>query len=88
MLEAILDFYRRDNANPGRALHTLARRADERLEESRREVAAFLGAEDPLEVVWARGTTEGVNLAAAAWGAPTCARATKSCSPSPSTSRT
>ncbi|HEY7462512.1 MAG TPA: aminotransferase class V-fold PLP-dependent enzyme, partial [Gemmatimonadota bacterium] len=68
VLEAILDFYRRDNANPGRALHTLARRADERLEESRREVAAFLGAEDPLEVVFTRGTTEAINLVASTWG--------------------
>lgn len=68
VMDAIMDFYRRDNANPGRALHTLARRADERLEEARRVVAAFLNAEDASEVVWTRGTTEAINLVASAWG--------------------
>jgi cysteine desulfurase/selenocysteine lyase len=68
VVEAVAGFYRRDNANPGAALHTLARRADTRLEQARREVASFLGAEDPLEVVWTRGTTDGLNLVATAWG--------------------
>jgi cysteine desulfurase/selenocysteine lyase len=68
VVEALAGFYRRDNANPGAALHTLARRADTRLEQARHEVAAFLGAEDPLEIVWTRGTTDGLNLVAAAWG--------------------
>jgi cysteine desulfurase/selenocysteine lyase len=68
VIEAVAGFYRRDNANPGANLHALARRADACLEQARREVAAFLGAEDPLEVVWTRGTTEGVNLVATAWG--------------------
>lgn len=68
VIEAVADFYRYDNANPGGTLHTLARRANDRFTEARRTVAQFIGATDPLEVVFTRGTTEAVNLAAASWG--------------------
>jgi cysteine desulfurase/selenocysteine lyase len=69
VLEVILDYYRTDNANPGHDLHTLARRAYQRFEDARRAVAAFIHAE-PEEVVWVRGTTEGINLVAGAWARP------------------
>ena len=68
VIEAVADFYRHDNANPGGTLHTLARRANDRFIEARRTVAQFIGASDPLEVVFTRGTTEALNLAAASWG--------------------
>src|SRR6516165_12107167 len=61
VLAALLDYYRHDNANPGAALHTLARRAYEHYEDARRTLAAFIHAL-PDEVVWVRGTTEGINL--------------------------
>ncbi len=70
VIDAIVDYYRRDNANPGKALHALARRAFERYEEARAIVAGFLRAGNPQEVVWVRGTTEGVNLVAQAWARP------------------
>lgn len=68
VIDAISTFYARDNANPGRALHTLARRASAVVEDARSTVASFIGALDPLEVVFTRGTTEGLNLVANAWG--------------------
>ena len=68
VLDEIMDFYRRDNANPGGALHELARRANERYERARRTLATFINAATPAEVVWTRGTTEGINLVATAWG--------------------
>ena len=68
VLDEIMDFYRRDNANPGCALHELARRANERYENARRTLATFINAATPAEVVWTRGTTEGINLVATAWG--------------------
>ncbi|HVD60467.1 MAG TPA: SufS family cysteine desulfurase [Gemmatimonadaceae bacterium] len=68
VVDAIVDFYRRDNANPGRTLHSLARRADQDYEGARAIVAKFINATDPLEIVFTRGTTEGVNLVATAWG--------------------
>jgi len=66
--KTLIDFYDHDNANPGRGLHTLARRADEDYENSRRTAAHFINAADPLEIVFTRGTTEGINLVASAWG--------------------
>jgi len=68
VIDAISNFYARDNANPGGALHTLARRANAAMEGARSTVASFIGAADPLEVVFTRGTTEGINLVAGAWG--------------------
>lgn len=70
VLEALLDFYRHDNANPGSSLHTLARRAYERYEGARRTVATFIKAAQPEEVVWVRGSTEGINLVATTWARP------------------
>jgi cysteine desulfurase/selenocysteine lyase len=68
VIDALTRFYREDNANPSRALHTLARRAYERYQEARSTVASFIHARDPNEVVWVRGTTEAINLVAATWG--------------------
>ena len=66
VLEALFDFYRRDNANPGATLHTLAQRAYRQYEAARQTVAEFLNAA-PEEIVWTRGSTEGINLVATAW---------------------
>jgi cysteine desulfurase / selenocysteine lyase len=70
VIEAIAEFYRHDNANPGATLHTLARRAFERYEGARQSVARFLNAAQPDEIVWTRGSTEGINLVATAWARP------------------
>ena len=67
VIEALAGFYRRDNANPAASLHGPARRAHARLEGARATVARFIGAGDADEVVFVRGTTEGVNLVARAW---------------------
>jgi cysteine desulfurase/selenocysteine lyase len=67
VLAAMTEFYERDNANPGNTLHSLARRAHESYEDSRNTVARFLHAAQPEEVVWTKGTTEGINLVATAW---------------------
>jgi cysteine desulfurase/selenocysteine lyase len=66
VIDAIVDFYRQDNANPGAALHALARRAYERYEGARSTLAKFVNAASSDEIVWTRGTTEGVNLVATA----------------------
>ncbi len=68
VIDEVAAFYRSDNANPSATLHTLARRAHERYEAARAEVARFIGAAEPGEVVFTRGTTEALNLVAAAWG--------------------
>ncbi len=68
VIDAIAEFYRRDNANPSATLHTLARRSNDHYEGARRTVAELIHARDPSEVVFTRGTTEAINLVAAAWG--------------------
>lgn len=70
VVEALLDFYRHDNANPGSSLHALARRAYDRYEGARRTIATFINAAQSEEVAWVRGSTEGINLVAGAWARP------------------
>jgi cysteine desulfurase/selenocysteine lyase len=67
VIDAVAAFYEGENANPSATLHTLARRANTRYEDARAAVARFIGASDPLEVAFTRGTTEAINLVAAAW---------------------
>ena len=67
VIDSVADYYRTANANPSATLHTLARRSAQRYAEARAEVARFINA-DPREIIWTRGTTEGINLFAAAWG--------------------
>ena len=67
VINAIAHYYRHDHANVHRGIHELARRATEAYEGARAKVARFLGAHDPAELVWTRGTTEAINLVASAW---------------------
>jgi cysteine desulfurase/selenocysteine lyase len=68
VIDALVDYYAGDNANPS-PVHTLASRAAQRLAAARETVARFINAPDPSEIVFVRGTTEGVNLVAGTWGA-------------------
>jgi cysteine desulfurase/selenocysteine lyase len=67
VIDALVQYYSLDNANPSR-VHTLASRAAAHLAAARQTVARFINAADPSEIVFVRGTTEGVNLVASAWG--------------------
>ena len=68
VIDAVSSFYSHDNANPAPNLHSLAKRSFAVYERARTIVASFINARDPLEVVWTRGTTEGINLVASTWG--------------------
>lgn len=68
VIEALVRYYERSNANIHRGIHTLAVRATEQYEDSRRRVARFIGAAGPEEVVFTRNATEAINLVARAWG--------------------
>ena len=68
VLQAMLDFYRTDNANVHRSAHTLASRATQKFEQARQRVADFLHARRREEIIWTRGTTESINLVAQTWG--------------------
>jgi cysteine desulfurase/selenocysteine lyase len=67
VIDAVREHDRATNANVHRGVHALSQRATDAFEEARDTTRAFLGAEDPEEIVWTRGTTEAINLVADAW---------------------
>lgn len=69
VIDSLVRFYERDNANVHRALHDLSNRATDAFEGARRKVARFLGAASEDEIIFTRGTTEGINLVANTWAA-------------------
>ena len=68
VLDALQAYYENDNSNVHRGIHELSRRATVAYEESRAKVAGWVGATEPSEIVWTRGTTEAINLVSTAWG--------------------
>jgi cysteine desulfurase / selenocysteine lyase len=68
VIDTLRRYYEEDNANIHRGVHFLSERATRLHEEARVKVARFLGAADPHEVVFVRGTTEAVNLVAQTFG--------------------
>jgi cysteine desulfurase/selenocysteine lyase len=68
VIEAIGNFYRHDNANVHRGVHTLSDRATQAFEQARKTVSTFLGSPRPEQVIWTSGTTAGINLVAYSWG--------------------
>ena len=68
VLDTLTNFYLHHNANPAKTLHELARRSAGFYEEARASIARFLNARGPEEIVFTRGTTEGINLVASSWG--------------------
>jgi len=68
VLDALRAYYENDNSNVHRGIHELSRRATVAYEESRAKVAGWVGAAEPSEIIWTRGTTEAINLMSTAWG--------------------
>jgi len=69
VIDALIRYYQQDNSNVHRGAHSLSDRATEQFENARQTVQKFINAKKSEEVVWTRGTTEGINLVAATWGA-------------------
>jgi cysteine desulfurase/selenocysteine lyase len=68
VIEALSDYYQKNNSNVHRGAHCLAERATIQFEETRKAVRDFIGAEHEEEIIFTRGTTESVNLVAASFG--------------------
>ena len=68
VLNALDHYYKNDHSNIHRGIHTLAERATEAYEQSRKKAAAFINAAEPEEVIFTSGTTEGINLVASTYG--------------------
>jgi cysteine desulfurase / selenocysteine lyase len=68
VIEAIANYYRHDNSNIHRGVHTLSERATEAYEKVRVAAQRFLNAADSREIIFVRGTTEAINLVAQSYG--------------------
>jgi cysteine desulfurase/selenocysteine lyase len=68
VIEALSRFYENDNANVHRGIHELSRRATGAFEGARDRAAKFINARAAKEIIFTRGTTEGINLLAHTWG--------------------
>lgn len=68
VIDAELDFYSHGYAAVHRGIHTLSAEATQLMESVRNQVASFVNAKVPEEIVFVRGTTEGINLVANSWG--------------------
>ncbi len=67
VLDALNHFYTYENANTYRGIYELGELATERYEKARATVAEFVHAADTCEIIFTRGTTEGINFVADAW---------------------
>ncbi len=68
VLDAMMYFYTTSYANIYRSVHTFAEVATQQYEAARAKVAQFIGANDPGEIIFTRGCTEGINFIASTWG--------------------
>jgi cysteine desulfurase/selenocysteine lyase len=68
VIDRLSYFYEHENSNVHRAAHTLAARATDAYESAREAVRRFIKAPSAREIVFVRGTTEGINLVAQSWG--------------------
>jgi cysteine desulfurase/selenocysteine lyase len=68
VIDAVVDYYSRYSANVHRGIYAIGEEATAAYEEARVNVARFLNAPDPHEIVFVRNATEAINLVASTWG--------------------
>jgi len=68
VIDALVGYYERDNSNVHRGLHALSMRATDAYEGARARLAKFINAADAAEIIFTRGTTESINIAARSLG--------------------
>ena len=64
VIDAISDYYSKQNANVHRGSHSLTAKATSQFEAARDNIAQFIGAASSKEIIWTRGATEALNLIA------------------------
>ncbi|WP_313387019.1 cysteine desulfurase [Chishuiella sp.] len=62
VLDILDEYYEKYNANVHRGIHTLSQEATDMMEESRRKIQKFINAKSDHEIIFTKGTTEGINL--------------------------
>ena len=72
VVDSISRMYYEHKANVHRGVHTLSQEATDLMEEARRKVRCFINATSTEEIIFTRGTTEGINLVASSFGDSLC----------------
>src|ERR1700716_3206182 len=67
VIDALVNYYTGYNANIHRGIHTLAEEATAAYEATRDAAKLFINASSREEIIFTRGTTEGINLVASTW---------------------
>ena len=70
VIDAMTDFYRTGYATIHRGVYSLSQESTARFDEVRAQIASFLGAKRPAQIIFVRGTTEAINLVAYSYGRP------------------
>lgn len=68
VIDRISQYYQYENANIHRGVHTLSQEATSAYEEARIKLQKFINAAHSEEIILTKGTTDGINLVASAWG--------------------
>ncbi len=68
VIDAIVDYYTRYNANVHRGIHSLSEEATAAFEETRELITDFIKADDSKEIIFTANTTASINLVAYSWG--------------------
>ena len=68
VIDAINQYYKEYNANIHRGIHTLADKATNEFEKTRKNIKKFINARSEKEIIFTRGTTEGINLISSCYG--------------------
>jgi cysteine desulfurase/selenocysteine lyase len=68
VIDRIENYYKHENANIHRGVHTLSQQATADYELAREKIARFINAAETREIVFTSGTTQGINLVASSWG--------------------
>ncbi|NBW59446.1 MAG: aminotransferase class V-fold PLP-dependent enzyme, partial [Crocinitomicaceae bacterium] len=68
VLNAINKFYSKENANIHRGVHFMSQKATTEFEEARKKIQHFINARKAEEIIFTKGTTDGINLVASSYG--------------------
>ncbi|MDW3193172.1 MAG: cysteine desulfurase [Cytophagales bacterium] len=68
VIDALTHYYENNNANIHRGIHSLAERATSDYENTRKSIKSFINANESEEIIFTKGTTEGINLVSQAYG--------------------
>ena len=70
VIDALVNYYTSDNSNVHRGVHTLSQRATEDFDGGRSKARQFLNAGSDQEIIFVKGTTDGINLVAQSYARP------------------